>query len=74
MAKKSKNENEFSFHLFGPGDSFVLLYTYMGKFMMIMTSVFLVAYQYHLNVLMWGMDGDTFRTVTLLNTFNDGHV
>jgi hypothetical protein len=74
MPKKSKKENEFSFHLFGPEDSFVLLYTYMGKLIMILTFVFLAAYLYHLNILMWGMDSDTFRTVTLLNTFDDGHV
>jgi hypothetical protein len=46
----------------------------MGKLAMVLTSVFLAAYLYHLNKLMWGMDSDTFRTVTLLNTFNDGHV
>jgi hypothetical protein len=74
--KKSKKEdhNDFSFQLFGPEDGFVLLYTYMGKLMIVLTSVFLAVYLYHLNVLMWGMDSDTFRTVTLLNTFSDGHV
>ena len=73
MAKKDKND-DFSIQLFGPEDVFVLLYTYMSKLIIVLTSVFLAVYIYHLNVLMWGMDSDTFRTVSLLNTFSDGHV
>ena len=63
MTIKSKKDNEFSIHLFGPDDFFVLLYTFVGKLMVVLTCVFLAAYLYHLNVLMWGMDSDTFRTV-----------
>lgn len=74
MHKNFKKENQFSFHLFGPEDNFVLLYTIMGKFMMVWMVFFLASYLYHLNVLMWGMDSDTFRTVTLLNTFEEAHV
>ena len=38
---------------------------------MVLTCVVLAAYLYHINTLTWNLDNDTFKSVTLINTFID---